>query len=272
VCLGSHFQLLSFASSRKSWDVLHTKTKQPQYHTTTAQHQHSNIIMSFHRSSFLVIRSKQMLPADFIPGSFDVICARGAEAHRHNQRFRRTIRMHLPRYASSSDQNDIIERIIDCVRQRSIRGGFILQDPNTGLYFEVGDFHARQKVSQTLKEMMRLDGPARRKLGGRRLSELSFESSLELEEASSCFSADEEEITAPPAMLTYQSSLGSSSSTSFEPIQFRMRKCSQDLMDDDGESCSDIVEQFFNIRRASSSGFMMLDQDELCQQAALLSS
>lgn len=201
-----------------------------------------------------------------------MICARGGEAHRHNQRFRRTIRMHLPRYASSNDQNDIMERIIDCVRQRSIGGGFIRQDPSTGLYFEVGDFHARQKVSQTLKEMMRREGPAvsRRKLGGKWVSELPFES-LELEETSLCCSAgdsDEEEIAAPP-MLSYQSSIGSlSSSTSFEPSQFRMRRSSQDLMDDDEESCSEVVENFFNIRRAPSP---MLGQANN-QQAALLSS
>eukprot|EP00545_Synedropsis_sp_CCMP1620_P005831 CAMPEP_0119016064 /NCGR_PEP_ID=MMETSP1176-20130426/11796_1 /TAXON_ID=265551 /ORGANISM="Synedropsis recta cf, Strain CCMP1620" /LENGTH=234 /DNA_ID=CAMNT_0006969391 /DNA_START=38 /DNA_END=742 /DNA_ORIENTATION=+ len=210
--------------------------------------------MSLHRrSSSLVVRNKQMLPADYVPGSFDVICARGVDAHRHNQRFfRRTIQMHSRSLSSQRlEPNEIVERIIDTVRQRSISGGFIRQDPCTGLYFEVGDFHARQKVSQTLKEVLSLrrqEGSKRRRKWGQ------VSSSIEVEQEPCYYDneTDEEEITAPPMSLNCQSSLSSSSSSSssFEPDQFRMSKCSHDLMDDD--DCSDL-EDFFDIRRIPSN-------------------
>jgi len=45
-----------------------------------------------------------------------------------------------------------MNKLIDSIRQESIEGGFIKLDKKSGRYYEVGDFHARQKIIRAFKE------------------------------------------------------------------------------------------------------------------------
>lgn len=196
-----------------------------------------------------VVRNKAMLPVDYIPGTFDVICSRGFEAHQHNTKFRATIQMHLSRYSIAP--NETVDKVIDAVRQRGV--GFIRKDPLTNLYFEVGDFHAKRKVVKAFKEVVQKE--SRRKRSRYSMSSsMITEPSLSLE---SCFDEADDEIVAPAPPLFYQSSFGSSAS--FCPTQFSMAKSGGDLLDD--SDCSD-VEHFFDIQRRPTSCLIEEDCEE----------
>jgi hypothetical protein len=97
------------------------------------------------------------LPANFEPGSMDVICARGKEAHSHpgNRRFRLSVSMILERYSKATtklDKSLIVSSIVDTVRQASPHGGFIKKQG--GCWFEVGDHVAREKIGQSFRDLL----------------------------------------------------------------------------------------------------------------------
>jgi hypothetical protein len=93
------------------------------------------------------------LPGRFIPGHNAVLCGRRTKCSNHvgNKRFRRMVRDSLKEYANASDSDKtyIISDIIRKVRQNSANGGFVMKEPLSGLYVEVGDLHAvRTSVEQ----------------------------------------------------------------------------------------------------------------------------
>jgi hypothetical protein len=97
------------------------------------------------------------LPANFEPGSMDVICARGKQAHSHpgNARFRLSVSMILERYSKATtklDKSLIVSSIVDTVRQLSPGGGFIKKQG--GCWYEVGDHIAREKVGQSFRDLL----------------------------------------------------------------------------------------------------------------------
>jgi hypothetical protein len=97
------------------------------------------------------------LPAHFKPGSMDVICARGKQAHSHpgNRRFRLSVSMILERYSKAMtkiDKSLIVSSVVDTVRQASPDGGFIKKQG--GCWFEVGDHIAREKVGQSFRDLL----------------------------------------------------------------------------------------------------------------------
>lgn len=92
------------------------------------------------------------LCSQFLPGPFDVICARGKKATQHsgNQRFRAMIKMNLPKYSQAStklDKSLLVSSIIRAVRQASPDGGFVREEDD-GSWYEVGDHFAREKCGQ----------------------------------------------------------------------------------------------------------------------------
>ena len=98
-----------------------------------------------------------LLAADFIPGRFDVICARGKHAKQHtgNHRFRQIIEMSLPKYDKATtklEKSLIVSSIVDSVRQASPNGGFVREEK--GRWYEVGDHIAREKVGQCLRDSL----------------------------------------------------------------------------------------------------------------------
>jgi len=114
------------------------------------------------------VRSKTQLPADFVPSDFDVVCAKGREAFNHpgNQRFRITIANHLQRYSqakSKLQKSSLVDEIVDMVRKESGDvGGFVRQDTRTGLWYEIGDHHAREKVGHGFREALIKQNPEKK--------------------------------------------------------------------------------------------------------------
>jgi hypothetical protein len=98
------------------------------------------------------------LPQLASPSKFDVICARGSSAAKHvgNLRFREIIRQSLPRYNAAKTKMEkslIVTSIVDAVRDSSPNGGFIKQDRN-GMWYDVGDAIAREKVGQNMRDQV----------------------------------------------------------------------------------------------------------------------
>lgn len=64
---------------------------------------------------------------------------------------------YVEQYSSASsrqDKSDILSTIVTEVRMASPEGGFIKQESKNGRWFEVGDFLAREKVSQAFRDAL----------------------------------------------------------------------------------------------------------------------
>lgn len=97
------------------------------------------------------------LVANFTPGDFDVICARGKKAitHAGNRRFRLDVSMHLEKYSEATtklDKSLIVSLIVDTVRQKSPDGGFVKFENDC--WHEVGAHIAREKVGQSFRDLL----------------------------------------------------------------------------------------------------------------------
>jgi hypothetical protein len=87
------------------------------------------------------------LPLDFVLGDDDVICGRGSRCFNHigNKRFRDIVEGKLEEYMNTTckhEKTTIIIEIVKGIRRNSPEGGFVKKDPETGLFYEVGDFLA----------------------------------------------------------------------------------------------------------------------------------
>ena len=101
--------------------------------------------------------SRQTLASNFQPGPFDVICARGKYALNHagNQRYRALIASHLDQYAQTKtklEKSILVSQIMAAVREASPLGGFVKQ--KSGVWYEVGDHLAREKIGQSLRDAL----------------------------------------------------------------------------------------------------------------------
>ena len=102
-------------------------------------------------------RGRQRLPDFFQPGCYDVVCARGKKAYQHEgtQRFRGLVRLHQESYGELTckhEKSKIVSHIVNTVRQCSQAGGFVkLID---GVWYEVGDRAAKEKVGQTFRDLL----------------------------------------------------------------------------------------------------------------------
>ena len=98
-----------------------------------------------------------LLPDEFRPGRFDVICARGNEAKNHhgNVMFRKIVRSFVPQYSQATSRfkkSMIVSQIVDAVRQQSPDGGFVKEE--AGHWYEVGTHLAREKVGQSFRNLL----------------------------------------------------------------------------------------------------------------------
>lgn len=98
------------------------------------------------------------LPDHFEPGPDDVICGRGKKCYNHvgNERFRLRVLTFLDEYSrakSKLDKSGVLSKVVEEVRHTSPHGGFVKQDTN-GIWFEVGDFLAREKTSQAFRDAL----------------------------------------------------------------------------------------------------------------------
>jgi hypothetical protein len=98
------------------------------------------------------------LAKDFEPGPFDVICTRQlkAKSHHGNLFFQALIEQYSAQYAKAKgklDRSLIVSEIIDRVRSKSPNGGFIKPSAD-GKWWEAGDFSARKKVGQSMRDLL----------------------------------------------------------------------------------------------------------------------
>jgi hypothetical protein len=94
------------------------------------------------------------LPSWFVPGSRDVVCAKGKEAKQHcaNQLLQSLVKQHMAEYsacASRLERSFIVSQIIKIVRNGG-EGGFVRKI--NGAWFEVGDRNAREKIGQAFRD------------------------------------------------------------------------------------------------------------------------
>jgi flagellar biosynthesis GTPase FlhF len=97
------------------------------------------------------------LGAFFRHGPFDVICARGKDAKNHsgNIQFRRRIEESREAYAQAGSRlykSLVVSSVVNWVREASPNGGFVKEID--GIWYEVGDHLAREKVGQALREQL----------------------------------------------------------------------------------------------------------------------
>lgn len=100
----------------------------------------------------------KLLPVEFVPTIDDVICGRGKKCYSHvgNDRFRERVHTMLALYKqarSKLDKSKVLNMVVEQVRQNSPGGGFVKQD-ESGRWYEVGDFLAREKTSQTFRDAL----------------------------------------------------------------------------------------------------------------------
>jgi hypothetical protein len=96
-----------------------------------------------------------ILPHTFTPGNFDVICARGIQARNHmgNRLFRRKIKESAKVYGKADSKvlkSLVVSTVINWIRKLSPDGGFVKQV--NGVWYEVGEDYAREKIGQGLRE------------------------------------------------------------------------------------------------------------------------
>mmetsp|Transcript_27797 Transcript_27797/g.36240 ORF Transcript_27797/g.36240 Transcript_27797/m.36240 type:complete len:342 (+) Transcript_27797:60-1085(+) len=99
------------------------------------------------------------LSPGFVPGPHDCICGRGKKSFHHigNQRFRIIVSNHLQKYSSATtklEKSLLVSTIVDTVRDNSPKGGFVKFAESTGMWHEVGDHLAREKVGQAFRDYL----------------------------------------------------------------------------------------------------------------------
>lgn len=98
------------------------------------------------------------LSEDFVPTMRDVVCGRGKKCYSHagNELFKTRVEGVLDEYSrakSKLDKSGVLNRVVAEVRRASPGGGFVKQD-ESGRWYEVGDFLAREKTSQAFRDAL----------------------------------------------------------------------------------------------------------------------
>lgn len=93
------------------------------------------------------------------PGEMDVILGRGqlVRIHPGNQRFRKIVRDHYDAYSNATSKPNkglVVSRIIAVVRMKD--GDFVRLNQDTGSYDKVSERLAREKVGQTLRDVLHM--------------------------------------------------------------------------------------------------------------------
>ena len=128
------------------------------------------------------IGDKRNLSPNFVPSDYDVICGKGTFLlqicvlfyphwplsntifagkscfnHPGNKSFRKLVGLYLDGYAEATtklEKSAIVSSIIQTVRTQNPGGGFVKLDTPSGVWQEVGDHLAREKVGQTIRDAL----------------------------------------------------------------------------------------------------------------------
>jgi hypothetical protein len=101
----------------------------------------------------------KFLPKEFEPGFNDVLIGRGKRFYKHsgNKIFRILVASRLGEYSvatSKMEKSKILVSAVSEIQKKSPHGGFIKKDPETGLWFQIGEFLAREKTSQAFRDAL----------------------------------------------------------------------------------------------------------------------
>jgi hypothetical protein len=102
-----------------------------------------------------VVESMTPLSEAFSPGPCDLFSGGKAKTHQGNQIFQSIIGRLAEKYAKAKGKlgkSLIVSEIIDTIRQKSPNGGFVKQDG--GKWYEVGDWTTKEKVRQSLHDIL----------------------------------------------------------------------------------------------------------------------
>ena len=115
-------------------------------------------------ASFLHPYQMTPLPPDFTPGPYDVLCGRGrvCKDAPGNRKYRDTILKHLQVYVQAEtklQKGQIITNIMQgireqCAQSRNGTGGGGFVKCVAGVWYDVGDFLAREKTSQCFRDAL----------------------------------------------------------------------------------------------------------------------
>jgi len=85
-----------------------------------------------------------------------VIIGRGKKCYKHsgNLKFRETVQSRLAEYSLAHSKSSKSMILMDTVRSVHRTGGFIKMDSSTGRWMTVGTFLAREKTSQTFRDIL----------------------------------------------------------------------------------------------------------------------
>lgn len=116
----------------------------------------TNYAVSQVTSPSFLPRTSIELPAYYTPGPYDVICARGKVAldYARNKYLLAAAKKFAPEYAkftSRAKRSVLVTKIVDLIREK---GNFLRKDENTGMWSEVSDLVAREKVEQNLRNVI----------------------------------------------------------------------------------------------------------------------
>lgn len=103
--------------------------------------------------------SKTMLPRDFVPTPYCVICGKGKRCFSYvgNERWRVIVTTFLERYSmskSKKEKSTIVKQIVHMIRQAD--GAFIRWNPSSGTWCEVGDAVAIEKTGALFRDLLHL--------------------------------------------------------------------------------------------------------------------
>jgi hypothetical protein len=110
---------------------------------------------SDHNPSIAGSTTGENLGVDFQPSDYSVLCCRGKDSANHigNRRFRIISSMYVEKYSradTKAAKSVIVSEIITAIRQAG--GNFCRH--KRGIWFEVGDNYAREKVSALLRDLL----------------------------------------------------------------------------------------------------------------------
>ena len=97
------------------------------------------------------------LALNYTPGPHDVICDRRKIAREHmgNKHYQKLIQKYSSAYGkakSKPERSAVVSNVVNSIRAKG--AGFIKIDKKTGQWFECGDFLAREKTGQQLRESL----------------------------------------------------------------------------------------------------------------------
>jgi len=101
----------------------------------------------------------KFLPKEFEPGFDDVLIGRGKRCYEHsgNKSFFILVASRLGEYSvatSKMEKSKILASTVSEIQKKSPSGGFIKKDSETGLWFQIGEFLAREKTSQAFRDAL----------------------------------------------------------------------------------------------------------------------